>query len=424
MTVQKMYHWLRLKDDFFRDIKIKKLRKIDDTDNYVVIYQKILLLSIKNESVLVYEGLENTFEEEIALKIDEKEEKVKATIEFLLKYGLLISKNKNEYYLPEAYFLTGKEGEGAERMRKFRENEKLQGNKNKSSKKAPLTNAQRQKRFKAKKICEEQGHILMIKDDVNRNKYNGCYYLVIKRDEFKCAVCGDKHNLSVNVLNEDCEIITDYDNKSIDEYNMISLCEECYKDVSLGKKILQNILNSIGVVVNNEIIKNEKRETTEIEIDKQKDKEIDKDIYKNIKENEYVSNNKCVDENLSKIIKLYEANIGAIYPARRDWFIEVAEIIEPELFKKAIDICIDRCNVTPSYLKGIIQKWTSNNIHTLQDLQEKEIEYQNRNSYMKNRSMTNDSKKSFNINQVIEKEEIDPALLAELEELERSIGIK
>ena len=86
MASKKKYYWIRLKNDFFSDGRIKKLRKIDDSDTYVLIYLKLLLLSIKNDKsliysslsddfvILIYESLENSFEEEIAMKIDEEED--------------------------------------------------------------------------------------------------------------------------------------------------------------------------------------------------------------------------------------------------------------------------------------------------------------------------------------------------------------
>lgn len=83
-------------------------------------------------------------------------------------------------------------------------------------KKIPLTNAQRQRRFKAKKSCEKKGYVVMIEDEVNRNKYNGCYYLAIKKDKYKCSMCSGKKQLNVSVVNENNNVITVYDNDSID----------------------------------------------------------------------------------------------------------------------------------------------------------------------------------------------------------------
>ena len=141
---------------------------------------------------------------------------------------------------------------------------------------------------------------------------------------------------------------------------------------------------------------------------------------------------KCVDDNFAKIVKLYEQNIGPVYPANRDWFIELSEKIEPALFSKAIEICIDRSNVTPSYLKGIIRKWTSNKIFTLDMLKSKEIEAKNRNNVTPfNREfLQNTSQNNFNSSriksreyEVKDDEEIDPKLLEELRTLEMKLGL-
>lgn len=67
----KKYYWLRLKDDWFNSKVIKKLRKIAGGDTYTIIYLKMQLLSLKNEGKLYYEGVEDSFEEELALDLDE-----------------------------------------------------------------------------------------------------------------------------------------------------------------------------------------------------------------------------------------------------------------------------------------------------------------------------------------------------------------
>ena len=85
-----------------------------------------------------------------------------------------------------------------------------------------------------------------------------------------------------------------------------------------------------------------------------------------------------MNKNLAKIVKTYEENIGPVYPASRQWFIDISEKIEAELFVKAVEICIDKSTVTHSYLKGIIRKWIDENIFTYEKFKEKEQEYQNR----------------------------------------------
>lgn len=112
-----------------------------------------------------------------------------------------------------------------------------------------------------------------------------------------------------------------------------------------------------------------------VTLEKEKEIEIDKEIDN--------TPSMCVDENLKKIIKLYEENIGSIYPVNRDWFIETGEQIDAGLFEEAIKICIDKNNVTAGYLKGIIKKWINDNIFTLKDYKAKEKERQNRKNMFK-----------------------------------------
>lgn len=120
----KKYYWLKLKEDFFRDKRIKKLRKIAGGDTYTIIYLKMQLLSLKDEGILYYEGVEDDFYEEIALEIDEDPENVKITIMFLIANGLLEEVEKDKYLLPETMKSIGSESSSAARVRKHREKAK------------------------------------------------------------------------------------------------------------------------------------------------------------------------------------------------------------------------------------------------------------------------------------------------------------
>lgn len=125
MANTKKYYWLKLKDDFFRDKRIKKLRKIAGGDTYTVIYLKMQLLSIKNNGVLIYEGVEDTFAEELALELDEDTENVKVTLLFLLNNGLLEETANNQFLMIETIQCIGSESASAERVRKHRESKKV-----------------------------------------------------------------------------------------------------------------------------------------------------------------------------------------------------------------------------------------------------------------------------------------------------------
>lgn len=122
----KKYYWLKLQEDFFRDKRIKKLRMIAGGTTYIIIYQKMLLLSLQREGVLLYEGIETSFAKEIALDIDEKDEDVEMTIHYLKETGLLQESEtyEREYNLLQAQFLLGSETSSAQRVRKHRGKEK------------------------------------------------------------------------------------------------------------------------------------------------------------------------------------------------------------------------------------------------------------------------------------------------------------
>lgn len=117
----KKFYWLKLKEDFFRDKRIKKLRKIAGGDTYTVIYLKLQLLSLKNNGVLIYEGIEENFVEEMALEIDEDVDNVKITLAFLQSNGLLDEIEQDHYVMTETIKCIGSESASAERVRKHRE---------------------------------------------------------------------------------------------------------------------------------------------------------------------------------------------------------------------------------------------------------------------------------------------------------------
>jgi len=117
----KRYYWLKLPDNWFQQKSIKKLRKIAGGDTYTIIYLKMLLVAIKQDGKLFFEGVEESFYEELALEIDEEPENVRIALEFLRAQRLVELVETDEYSLPEAVKLTGSESASAERMRRLRE---------------------------------------------------------------------------------------------------------------------------------------------------------------------------------------------------------------------------------------------------------------------------------------------------------------
>lgn len=124
MAEPKRYFWLKLHKDFFKRKEIKRLRKVAGGDTYTIIYMEMLLRSIIDEGKLFFDGLEDDFASELALDLDEDEENVKITIQYLLKTGLLEIRSDEEYYLPDTKDSTGCETAVAVRVRRHREKQK------------------------------------------------------------------------------------------------------------------------------------------------------------------------------------------------------------------------------------------------------------------------------------------------------------
>lgn len=342
----KRYYWLKLKEDFFKKKEMKKLRKLENGDTCILIYMKMIILSLESENKIFFDNVEDTFAEELSLLLDEDVDDVQRTLDFLEKVNLMETINEGEYFLPQGTTLTGSECSSAERVRKHRANKK-------------------------------------------------------SNQENKSCIDDDSCNKSVTLdidtdIDEDKEIEQD-GNKEIDENENLDKNTE-NQNTNINAKAEQNL-----------------------------------NQHTSKKQSEWVS--KSVNKNLAKIVKTYEENIGPVYPASRQWFIDISEKIEAELFVKAVEICIDKSTVTHSYLKGIIRKWIDENIFTYEKFKEKEQEYQNRknmtpfnrdfskNTYSNNSSSYTSSSRKPKEYEVNEGEAIDPALLEEIKAFEVKLGL-
>jgi len=128
MSEGKRYYWLRLHDDFFRSVRIKKLRRMAGGDTYCIIYLKMQLKAMKTEGVLSWKGYEADFVDELAMDLDEQPDDVRVTLAYLLSCGLAETSDSVNFFLPYAVENVGSEGASAQRVREFRERKALQRN--------------------------------------------------------------------------------------------------------------------------------------------------------------------------------------------------------------------------------------------------------------------------------------------------------
>ena len=103
----KRYYWLKLYDDFFSSLRIKKLRKLAGGDTYLAIYLKMQLLAMKSDGILKWSGLEDDFTSELALELDEEPENIKVTLAYLLSCGLAETDDSINYFFPFAVNSSG-----------------------------------------------------------------------------------------------------------------------------------------------------------------------------------------------------------------------------------------------------------------------------------------------------------------------------
>ncbi len=167
---EKRYYWLKLKEDYFSSPKIKKLRKIAGGDTFTIIYLKMQLLSVKNKGYIEYEGIEETFEEELALKLDEDLDNVIVTLNYLKTMSLFEEgEEQNTFVLIEAQNSIGSEGQSAERKRRFdnkKKNPPLPSNAN-------VTETERNYISNSKSISNSNSYSNSLSSNKESNNYFG-----------------------------------------------------------------------------------------------------------------------------------------------------------------------------------------------------------------------------------------------------------
>lgn len=118
MSENKRYYWMKLKKDFFEQKMIKILRTFDNGEKMIMIFLKIQLHSLENDGYIYYENMLPTFEQELAIAIDEDTESVKLTLETLIRFGAVEKVDDKKYYITALEDCIGSETKDAARKRK------------------------------------------------------------------------------------------------------------------------------------------------------------------------------------------------------------------------------------------------------------------------------------------------------------------
>ena len=127
---ERKYFWIKLSKAFFESKEVKKLRRLAGGDTYVIIYLKMQILSLENGGKLYFDGLEDSFAEELALALDESVNNIQMTLAFMQRAGLIEQRAADEFFMPEVLLSIGSETSAASRMRKMRERNKVTSERN------------------------------------------------------------------------------------------------------------------------------------------------------------------------------------------------------------------------------------------------------------------------------------------------------
>lgn len=239
---EKRYYWIKLKDTFFTSDTVDFLMSQKDGANYVVLYQMLCMktantggkLSRKIGEIIIPYDVEKIQRDCKYFSIDT----VRIALTLYKQLGLIYEQENGVLQIANFENLVGSEGGSAERMRRLRSAEEP----TEQVRTAPRTNAQRQRAFRAKQSCKEIQHVPYVEDYANNKRYGGNYYLVMKRDKYKCVICGSIENLCVHHIDG-------YDpNKpgNNQENKMVVLCRCCHSRVHVGTPLPESLLQSIN----------------------------------------------------------------------------------------------------------------------------------------------------------------------------------
>ncbi len=90
MAANKRYYWLKMKKSFWDEPSILFLRNLPNGDTIVIIYLKLLCLSLQHNGIIYFEGNYGTVEDEIALSLREDKMLVQMALAAMKQVNLIV----------------------------------------------------------------------------------------------------------------------------------------------------------------------------------------------------------------------------------------------------------------------------------------------------------------------------------------------
>lgn len=122
------FYWLKLKEDFFEDDAIEWLEEQKNGKEYTLFYLKLCLKSLKSNGTLIRRvgTMLVPYDTEKLAEITKTDfDTVVVAMELLKKIGLIEVLDTGEIFISSLAAMVGSESRSAERVRKFRERQKL-----------------------------------------------------------------------------------------------------------------------------------------------------------------------------------------------------------------------------------------------------------------------------------------------------------
>lgn len=121
---KKRFFWLKLKEDFFKQHKIKVLKSLPNGRIYTLIYLELLAESTSHEGELRFSKMLPYDHVTLAAVIDEDPDNVKSAVDAFIKLELAEILSDETIYLREIQKLIGSETGDAKRKRDYRSRKK------------------------------------------------------------------------------------------------------------------------------------------------------------------------------------------------------------------------------------------------------------------------------------------------------------
>ena len=122
---KKVYFWLKLDQNFFKNLAIKQALRMPGGKDMIIVYQMLMLESLTTDGVIYYEGMLPTLEKELAVRLDVKEEDIQMTLAYFKSVGLVQVDDSNNAEMLQVPALIEQETDWARYKREQRRTLKL-----------------------------------------------------------------------------------------------------------------------------------------------------------------------------------------------------------------------------------------------------------------------------------------------------------